>query len=173
MENIRKLTLAAVLAALTCVATIVIQIPMPLTNGYINMGDCIVLVCGWMLGARYGFAAAGIGSALADLITGYAHYAPATLIIKGLMAVVAVAIYRLFKNRKLTGLLLSSVAAELIMVTGYFLFSWLLLGSAVSAAASSIIPNAVQGLGGIICGVLLEKLLEKSGVVARVLKEQQ
>ena len=76
------------LAALTCVATIVIKIPSPL-NGYINLGDCIVLLSGWLLSPVYGFFAAGLGSALADLFSGYAAYAPATFLIKGLMALIA------------------------------------------------------------------------------------
>ena len=58
------------LAALVCVATMVIKIPSPL-NGYINLGDCIVLLSGWLLSPVYGFMAAGLGSALADLFAGY------------------------------------------------------------------------------------------------------
>ena len=61
------------LAALICVATMVIKIPSPL-NGYINLGDCIVLLSGWLLSPVYGFMAAGLGSALADLFAGYVTY---------------------------------------------------------------------------------------------------
>ena len=86
--KLRKLVVTALLMALTCVATMVIQVPSPM-NGYVNLGDCIVLLSGWLLGPVWGFAAGGIGSALADLLSGYAHYIPGTLIIKGLMAVMA------------------------------------------------------------------------------------
>ena len=85
-EKLRKLVFAAVLAAFVCVATMIIRIPTP-TKGYVNLGDCIVLVSGWLLGPVYGGAAAGIGSMFADIISGYFTYAPATLIIKALMAV--------------------------------------------------------------------------------------
>ena len=44
----KKIVIAALLAALTCVATMVIKIPSPL-QGYLNLGDCIVLLAGWML----------------------------------------------------------------------------------------------------------------------------
>ena len=84
-EHIRLLTLTGMLTALTTVATIVIQIPTP-TKGYVNLGDTIVNISGWLLGGFYGGMAGGIGSALADIITGYAIYAPATLIIKFFMA---------------------------------------------------------------------------------------
>ena len=60
-KKIRKLVLAALLAALVCVATMVVQIPSPM-QGYVNLGDCFVLLSGWLLGPWYGFAAGGIGS---------------------------------------------------------------------------------------------------------------
>ena len=58
----KKIVMAALMAALTCVATMIIKIPSPL-KGYINLGDCIVLVSGWILSPAYGFLAAGLGSA--------------------------------------------------------------------------------------------------------------
>ena len=77
----KRIVMAAMLAALTCVATMVIKIPSPL-KGYLNLGDCVVLLAGWMLSPVYGFLAAGIGSALADVFSGYVLYAPATFVIK-------------------------------------------------------------------------------------------
>lgn len=95
MENqkVRKLVLSALMAALVYVATSIIQIPSPV-NGYVNLGDCFVLLSGWLLGPWYGAAAAGIGSMLVDLLSGYGHYVPGTLIIKGLDALVAALIFR-------------------------------------------------------------------------------
>ena len=66
-KNIRKLVLAALLAALTAVATMIIRIPTP-TQGYIHLGDGMVLICGILLGPGLGALAAGIGSMMADLI---------------------------------------------------------------------------------------------------------
>ena len=48
-KKIRKLVLAALLAALVCVATMVVQIPSPM-QGYVNLGYCFVLLSGWLLG---------------------------------------------------------------------------------------------------------------------------
>ena len=58
MENqkVRKLVLSALMAALVYVATSIIQIPSPV-NGYVNLGDCFVLLSGWLLGPWYGAAA--------------------------------------------------------------------------------------------------------------------
>ena len=62
----RKIVMSAMFAALVCIATMMIRIPSPL-KGYLNLGDGIVLLAGWMLPPFYGFLAAGAGSALADL----------------------------------------------------------------------------------------------------------
>lgn len=84
--HLKKIVIAALLAAFTCIATMSIRIPTPGTGGYIHPGDAIVLLSGIILGPGYGFLAAGIGSALADLLGGYLVYVPATFIIKGIAA---------------------------------------------------------------------------------------
>ena len=58
-KKIRFMVTAAVMAALTYVATTVVRIPAP-TGGYVHMGDGLVLLCGWILGPWWGGAAAGI-----------------------------------------------------------------------------------------------------------------
>ena len=118
-SKIKQLTIAALFAALACVATMIIKIPSPL-KGYLNIGDCVVLLSGWLLPPFYGFLAAGIGSALADLFSGYMIYAAATFVIKGLMALVAYYVHTAL-NKKLPSLpsrLISGVLAEIVMVLG-------------------------------------------------------
>ena len=80
------------MASMVCVATMIIKIPSPM-KGYLNIGDCIVLLCGWLLAPGYGFVAAGLGSALADMLSGYVVYAPATFLIKGSMALIVFACF--------------------------------------------------------------------------------
>ena len=75
MSKTLKLVISALMASMVCVATIVIKIPIPATGGYINLGDCIVLLSGVVLGPLYGGLAAGLGSALADLLGGYVVFA--------------------------------------------------------------------------------------------------
>ena len=58
--KVKKLVFSALMAALVYAATMMIQIPSPM-NGYVNLGDCFVLLSGWLLGPWYGAAAAGIG----------------------------------------------------------------------------------------------------------------
>ena len=59
-EKTRKLVYAALFAALTCVMTMIVKIPVPATGGYVNLGDCVVLLAGWVLGPMYGGAAAAV-----------------------------------------------------------------------------------------------------------------
>ena len=91
-ETIRKLVLSAMFAALCCVATMIVQIPT--VAGYTNLGECMCLLAGLVLGPWYGLFAAGIGSGLADLLAGYAHYVPGTFLIKGLVALIAALLLR-------------------------------------------------------------------------------
>ena len=91
-ETIRMLVLSAMFAALCCVTTMLVQFPT--VAGYTNIGEGMCLLAGLVLGPWYGFFAAGIGSGLADLLAGYAHYVPGTFIIKGLVALVAALLLR-------------------------------------------------------------------------------
>ena len=100
-NNLKKLILAALFAALSCVATMSIRIPTPGTSGYIHPGDAIVILSGIILGPVWGFLAGGIGSALSDLIGGYFIYVPITFVIKGLVALAAGLLYqKVGKNQK-------------------------------------------------------------------------
>ncbi len=156
----KDIVLASLMAALTCIATMIIHIPSPL-KGYINLGDCIVLSAGWILSPAYGFLAAGIGSALADFFSGYITYAPATFLIKGLMAVIAFYGSQILHKKldKLPSLIISGAAAEVVMILGYFVFEGFLYGFIPSAV--NIPANSVQGIAGLIIAILLIRIFER------------
>ena len=159
----RNIVVAALLAALVCVATMLIKVPSPL-KGYLNLGDGIVLLCGWLLSPVYGFWAAGIGSALADLFAGYVIYVPATFVIKGLMAIAAYYGFRLLCKRigNIPAMVLAGILAEIIMVLGYYVFEGFLYGFVESLV--NIPANAVQGVAGIILGTVLNKTFQKTNL---------
>ena len=165
--KIKRIVLTALIAALVYVATSIITIPSPL-KGYLNLGDCIVLLAGWMLPVGYGLLAAGLGSALADVGAGYMIYAPATFVIKALMAVTVYLCYKLLSKRlgKLPAQIIGAVLAEILMVLGYYVFEGFLYG--FIPAAVNIPANAVQGAAGIIIGLLLIKALEKAKLTDKV-----
>ena len=143
-ETIRKLVLSAMFAALCCVATLVVQIP--IATGYLNVGEGMCLLSGLVLGPWYGMAAAGLGSGLADLLAGYGVYVPATLVIKALVALTAAQCFRL---RNPAGLLLAELPAEAVMVLGYYAFETVLLQEP-AAAAASVPNNLLQAAIGIV-----------------------
>ena len=138
----KRIVITALMAAMVCVATMIIKIPSPM-KGYLNIGDCIVLLCGWLLSPGYGFVAAGLGSALADMFSGYITYAPATFLIKGSMALIAFACFKLMNKRlgRLPSQIIGAVLAEMVMVFGYFVFEGFMYGFVPSAV--NIPANAV------------------------------
>lgn len=168
-KKLYKTILAAVFAALTCVATMVIQIPSPM-NGYVNLGDCIVIISGWLLGPVYGFFSAGIGSMLADLFAGYPHYAVGTFFIKGIVALCAAVIPLISKKNtpsvKFVLRMTGGVIGETLMVLGYFGYASLLLGKGLAAAAG-IPGNIVQGAIGIVSAIAVYELLVRVGAVEK------
>ncbi len=159
-KNLRKLVMAALMAALVFVATMVIKIPTP-TNGYLNLGDCFVLLAGWLLGPWYGFAAGGIGSMLVDLLGGYFQYVPGTFLIKGLMALVAALLYGALHQSKIA-LPISALAGEALMVGGYYLYESTVCGYGFMGAAAGIPGNCVQGVAGLLIGIALMAIIRST-----------
>ncbi len=175
---LQRIVLSALFIAFTCVATMLIKFPTP-AFGYIHVGDCMVLLCGVILGPGVGALAAGIGSALADLFSGYLVYVPATFVIKALTALLAGLLYRRMikkaagNGRKTFALILGGILGESFMVGGYFVFETFLaafgdggfsaqaLSAGLLSSAASIPFNLVQGATGIILSVLLLPILMK------------
>lgn len=158
-NNLKKLILAALFAALSCVATMSIRIPTPGTSGYIHPGDAIVILSGVILGPVWGFLAGGIGSALSDLIGGYFIYVPITFVIKGLVALAAGLLYqKVGKNQKsrYIAVILSGVADIILVAGGYFVCEFFIYGA---GAAASIPANIIQGVGGLVISCILYPIL--------------
>ena len=165
-EKLKKLIMAALFAAFTCVSTIIIQIPSPM-NGYVNMGDCMVILSGWILGPLYGTVAAALGSMMADVVTGYAYYAAGTLVIKGCVALISWVMMRKIMPKtlpKILSLVVSAAAGEAFMIAGYWAYSGVILGSGMGAAAS-IPGNAIQGLFGVCSSVAVCSALMRNRTI--------
>lgn len=158
-SNLKKLVMTALFAALACVATMAIQIPTPGTGGYIHPGDAIVILSGVVLGPVYGLLAGGIGSAMADLLSGYFVYVPITFAIKGLVALVSGLIFqRLGKDNKsrYMAVILSGIVDIIFVAGGYFVCELPMYGS---GAAASIPSNIIQGVSGLIIACVLYPVL--------------
>lgn len=163
-KKLEKTVMTALFMALCCAGTL-ISVPSPASQGYLNLGDCFVILSGWLLGPVYGFIAGGVGSGISDMILGYAAYAPATFIIKGLMALTAYFILKLIsgKHKKTTVIpeIISAFIAEAIMVGGYYLYDSFLSGNFIAAIAA-VAGNCVQGLFGLTASVIIFRILRKT-----------
>ena len=85
-NKVMTTVMTALMMCLVMIATMFIKIPIPFTQGYVHLGDSIIFLSVLILGKKNGTAAAGLGSALGDILGGYAFWAPWTLAIKMLMA---------------------------------------------------------------------------------------
>ncbi len=155
------LTLTALFAAMVCVATILIKIPVPATQGYIHFGDAFVILAGIFPGMGLGMLSAGIGSGLADLFSGYPVYSPVTFGIKALCAITVSLIYKKTAHRipsPMARLILGGIASTAIVTGGYLIFELILYGS---AAFVEIPMNLIQGGSGIAISCALYPLFAR------------
>jgi uncharacterized membrane protein len=162
----KQLVKSGLMAALVMIGTMIVQIPTP-TKGYIHAGDSMVYLCGFLLGPLAGSLAAAVGSALADLYSGYTSYAPATFIIKGMDALVVAYCCRLFMigngasiTRKVIGFVFGILLGGTIMVLGYLAYETYLTGFAT--ALTGVPANITQAVGGGVIAVPLMLALEKA-----------
>lgn len=136
-----QVTVTGLFAGLIAVLTILIQVPVPATSGFINIGDAGVMLAGLLFGPIIGGVSGGLGSALADVISGYGFYAPWTLLIKGIEGLLVGLV-----SRRSAFSYLDVVACFIIagpwMVCGYFMAQSLLFGTA--AALVELPLNIVQ-----------------------------
>lgn len=167
-QTTRELCIQGLLTALVTVSTMVFQIPVSATQGYVHLGDSMIMLIGVFFGARYGMLAGGIGSALADLLSGYAHWAPFTFVIKGLMGWLVGKLAGMKKENKKEKFftlqnLLAVFAGIVWMVFGYYIAGGILVSSFVTAAVS-IPENIVQGVAGMIVFYVLGTALHKANI---------
>jgi uncharacterized membrane protein len=124
-DKTNKIILTGIMIAIVAVATMIIAIPVPFTNGYIHLGDSMVFLSVLILGWRYGAIAAGVGSALADLFLGYVHWVPWTLCIKGIMALLmGLMIEKTMRNRRDAAIAIAAITA--FWMVFHFAVNWII-----------------------------------------------
>ncbi len=164
-EKIRLMVMTGLMMCLIMVMTFIIRIPVPATQGYVHLGDCMIFMGVLLLGWKFGGLAAGVGSALADLLGGYAFYAPITLVVKGLMALVmGWMLTALMKKAKSLHPLWEAAAMAvggMVMVAGYYVAESILYGNGIAPLAA-IPMNVLQFAVGIVIAVILVASLRKT-----------
>ena len=155
----QELVFTALMTALVFAATYLPHIPIPL--GYAHLGDAVIFLLALLAPRRSALFAACIGSALADLLGGFALWIVPTLVIKFVMAEI---IYRVARRGDriaprvsvITALLLSS----LWMAAAYTLAGAVLYASLSAGLASS--PGLLmEGVVNAVLALLLLPMLRE------------
>ena len=140
---------AAIMAAVVFVFTYVIQVPNPASGGYFNLSDVAVIFTAIAFGPWIGLVAGGLGAALADLVSGYAPFAPITFIAHGGEGLLAGWLLLRYPSWTLPAWLLGVVWMLLAYLVGEtFLNGW------AAALADLLAANWIQALAGLL-GVAL------------------
>jgi uncharacterized membrane protein len=152
-----KIIAAAIFGTLVFVVTSQIPpIPIPATSGYFNIGETTIYVAALIFGPLVGALAGGIGSALSDVLLGFALFAPGTLFIKGgeglIVGFMNVNLRRRISNLSICATI-SVLAGGLEMVAGYFLYEQFIIGYPLAFALAEVPFNIVQMLIGLIVAV--------------------
>ena len=150
--SVKKLTMAGVMAALVFVMTYVPKVPVPVTGGYVHLGDGAIFLSVLLLGPL-GIPAAAICSGLADVLGGYLVYALPTMLIKAAVALIA---WKGWKEGSWFRAVIAFLLAETVMVAGYFAFEAVMYGTA--AAWAAVGPNCIQGIAGLALGLVCHGL---------------
>ncbi|MCM1225879.1 MAG: TIGR04002 family protein [Clostridium sp.] len=143
-KKIMNMVMTGLFAAMICVTTAyIMHIPAP--NGYIHLGDVFIYAAACILPMPYGIAAAGIGGAMADLVSGYPVYVIPTLIIKSLNALCFYAFGRREKLLCWKTITASAVSCA-VTIIGYYIAAVILYGNPAAQIVNTIPSNAVQGI---------------------------
>ncbi len=154
-----KIASLAILIAVTAIFTAMIRIPTAPTRGYLNLGDVAIFFTAITFGPVTALIAGGAGTALADIISGYAQWAPYTFLAHGGQGlVIGLIIYA--RKPGFISLLLSFLGAVAVMAGTYFLTGGFMYGFA--AAATEIPGNILQNVAGVLVGAPLAAAVKKA-----------
>ena len=137
----RRLAVGALTAAAIYAITIIGVVPIG-ALGYLNLSDALIMILLTHITPSYAVIVGGLPCALADITTGYVHYAFPTFLIKGLEALAVALIYRRWKDTRI-----SCLVAIVIIALGYGLCDLIMYGS-WQVALASLGYNGLQGLLG-------------------------
>ena len=119
--DVKTISLSAVFTVIIFIFTVFFTIATPATRGFFNIGETGVYIAAIVGGPIVGAIAGGLGSALADLFLGYGHYAPGTLIIKGIEGFITGYIFLILKkiSKKTRTILGLGAAIFTVVFLGY------------------------------------------------------
>ena len=166
-KNLRYIAVSSLLAALIFI-TALFHLPLFSSQGYIHLGDSIIYIAASLLPFPYAAAAAAVGGALSDMLSGYFIWIPFTAVIKIINVIPFALIKKHNRSRKRINFLniAACVISGIITCVMYFLSSRIIYGS-FAAAIADLPGDAVQAAASavvylLICSVpAAKKLIEK------------
>lgn len=159
----QKLVMTALMMCLIMVSTVLFRIPVPMTQGYVHLGDAMIFIGIAVLGRHYGSCAAALGSAMADVLGGFAFWAPWTLIIKLAMAYLTGTLLSKHGNDKAHEIL-AMASGGAVMCLGYLIAERVMYGT-WAAALIGLPWNIGQATVGIVVSIIVTSQL--AGVLVR------
>ena len=166
-QKIKLIALTGVFAALVYVVT---MIHIPTGNGYTHAGDGVIYLAACLLPTPYAVAASAIGGALADGLSGFAEWLPATLIIKAITAL-------FFSNRthKVVCVrnILGVIPSLLLCVIGYSLYEAVfILGnlswSTIVVAFTQFPAYSIQVAASTVLYIAIGTVIDKAGLKSKI-----
>ena len=154
-KSVRNMTRTAILTAMVFVLTAYLHIPVG--NGYVHLGDGIIYLSACMLPLPYGLFVGIVGASMADVMSGFALWAPATALIKGL----TVLCFRRGDKPLCLRNIVAMVIACVLCAGGYYLYEAVLYSNFIAPVAS-IPGNLMQSLCSAALFLLLSGLLSKT-----------
>ncbi len=153
--KIKLMCASGVFTALIFICTAYIHIPVH--TGYAHIGDGIIYLAASVLPLPYAVFAAAGGAALSDFFSGYALWAPASLIIKAITV-----LFFSQKNNKIicTRNLIALIPSLIICTGGYYIYEALLTQNFLSPLAG-IIGNIIQSFLSCVLFIVLGLYLDK------------
>ena len=168
--KVYDIAMTAMMVCIIMVSIALFRIPIPFTQGYVNLSDAMVFMAVIILGWKYGALAAGMGSLLGDLLSGFPMWAPWSLVIKAGMAIIFGLIIRsvsegrdVTERRFLTVTILGMFLGGLFMTAGYYFAEGIMYGNWVVALLG--VPwNIGQFALGTVLAVVLGRALAKTSL---------
>ena len=162
--RMRRLVYSAILAALVCIFTAYVG-HIPTATGYIHFGDSMVYLAACLLPVPWAMAAAGIGAALADVLSGVPVWAPWTFVIKALMVpAFTCRAPKMLCPRNILALF----AGAAITIFGYYFAEYFVYGE-LTALLTSLPAGLYQSGGSTLVFLILAAALDRAGVRQRLM----
>lgn len=166
--KVRRLVLTGLFSALIFVFTAYIHVPTG--AGYTHAGDGFIYLAACLLPTPYAVAAGMIGGALADGLTGFPVWIPATIVIKAITA-----LFFTSKKDKIINLrnILGIIPSLAVCIVGYSLYEGIFMAggfnkAAIIAAFGQTPCYMIQVAASSVLFIAAGLALDKSGLKKRI-----